>query len=83
MYSTAMRDLKITKLSDEFGQYVIYLRCECGHIRRCSPHTLAAFAGWDAQLEDVVRRLRCSKCNEKKCTARAVPMTTPRGYKSH
>lgn len=24
----AMRDLKITRLSDEFGQYVIYLRCE-------------------------------------------------------
>jgi hypothetical protein len=22
------------------------LRCECGHIRRCHPHTLAAFAGW-------------------------------------
>jgi hypothetical protein len=40
-----MRDLKITKLSDEFGQYVIYLRCECGDIRRCHPHTLAAFAG--------------------------------------
>ena len=34
MYSTTMGDLKITKLSDEFGQYVIYLRCECGHIRR-------------------------------------------------
>jgi hypothetical protein len=83
MYSIAMRDLNITKLSDEFGQYVIYLRCECGHIRRCSPHTLAAFAGWDALLENVVRRLRCSKCNQKRCTARTVPMTTPRGYKSH
>jgi hypothetical protein len=61
MYSTAMRDLKITKLSDEFGQYLIYLRCECGHIRRCHPHTLAAFAGWDARLDDVVRRLRCQR----------------------
>jgi hypothetical protein len=38
-----MRDLKITKLSDEFGRYVIYLRCECGHIRRCCPHALTAF----------------------------------------
>ena len=83
MYSTTMRDPKIMKLSDEFGQYVIYLRCECRHIRRCHPHTLAAFAGWDARLEDVVRRLRCSKCNAKKCTARTVPMTTPRSYKRH
>jgi hypothetical protein len=78
-----MRDLKIDKLSDQFGQYVIYLRCKCGHIRRCSPHTLAAFAGWDASMVDVVRRLRCSKCHQKRCMARAVPMTTPRGYKSH
>ena len=83
MYSMAMRDLKIEKLSDEFGQYVIYLKCACGHIRRCHPHTLAAFAGWEASLDQVVKRLRCSKCNQKQCTARAVPMTTPRGYKSH
>ncbi len=73
-----MRDLKIAKLSDEFGQYLIYLKCECGHIRRCSPHTLAAFAGWDATLADVVKRLRCSKCNEKKCTARTVREPRPR-----
>jgi hypothetical protein len=78
-----MRDLTITTLSDEFGQYVIYLRYECGDFRRCHPHTLPAFAGWDATLDAVVRRLRCSKCNQKRCTARTVPMTTPRGYKSH
>jgi hypothetical protein len=78
-----MRDLHIEKLSDEFGQYVIYLRCECGHIRRCHPNTLAAFAGWEARLDDVVRRLRCTKCNAKKCTARTVRDTVPRGYKSN
>jgi hypothetical protein len=83
MYSNGMRDLVIDKLDDQFGQYVIYLRCVCGHIRRCHPHTLAAFAGWDARLDDVVRRMRCSKCNQKKCTARAVAMAAPRGYKSH
>jgi hypothetical protein len=77
-----MRDLKITKLSDEFGQYAIFLECSCGHTRRCNPHTLAAFAGWDANLADVVRRLRCSKCNQKKCTARAVDLTKPRDYKN-
>ena len=67
-----MRDLPIIRLSDEFGQYVIYLRCGCGHVRRCSPKTLAGFAGWDAKLGDVVRRLRCSKCNARECTARTV-----------
>lgn len=47
------------------------------------PHTLTHFAGWDAKLDDVVRRLRCSQCHQKRCTARAVSMMTPRGYKSH
>ena len=78
-----MRDLKVDRLSDEFGQYLIYLKCECGHIRRYHPKTLANDAGWDARLEDIVKRLRCSKCNQKKCTARAVEDVRPRGYKSH
>jgi hypothetical protein len=29
MYSYAVRDLQITQLSDEFGQSIIYLRCDC------------------------------------------------------
>jgi hypothetical protein len=72
------RDFKIDKLSDEFGQYLILIECACGHTRRASPHTLAAFVGWDANLADVVRRLRCSKCNQKRCTARAVELIKPR-----
>jgi len=83
MYSIAMRDLKIELLSDEFGQYEILLTCLCGHTRRCTPHTLAGFAGWDAKLQDVVRRLRCSKCDKKRCTARTFALTKPRDYKSH
>jgi hypothetical protein len=78
-----MRDLHIEKLSDEFGQYEIHLRCECGHSRRCHPHTLAAFAGWEAKLADVVKRMRCTKCSARKCTARTVRDTAPRGYKAH
>jgi hypothetical protein len=74
-----MCDLKIKKISDEFGQYLIFLECECGHVRHCNPSTLAAFAGWDAKLEDVVRRLRCTKCRDKKCTARVVRQQKPRG----
>jgi hypothetical protein len=63
--------LKIEKLSDEFGQYQILLTCDCGHTRRCYPRTFAAIAGWDANLKDVIKRLRCSKCGERKCEAKA------------
>jgi hypothetical protein len=71
------------KLSDEFGQYVNYLHCECGHTRRRMPRSLAAFAGWEANLADVVRRMRCSKCGKKSCKARAVEEIKPRGYHGH
>jgi len=81
MYSIGVRDLIVDRLSDHFGQYTVYLRCACGHIRRCDPHTLANFAGWDARLEGVVRRLRCSKCGKKQCTARVVEPVKPRGYR--
>ena len=78
-----MRNLKIEKLCDEFGQYHILLRCVCGHTRRCHPKTLAGIAGWSAKLDDVVRRLRCTKCGEKKCTAKVMRDLAPRGFKSH
>lgn len=78
-----MRDLKIVRLSDEFGQYELWLTCKCGHTRRCNPRTLASIAGWEAELAAIVRRLRCIKCGQRNCTARALPPTPPRGYKSH
>ena len=79
-----MRDLKINKLRAEFGICELHLKCElCLHERKVAPHLLATLCGWDARLEDVERRMRCSVCRQKKCTARAVPLTTPRGYKSH
>ena len=53
------------KLSDEFGQYTILLKCACGHTRRAIPKTFANVAGWDALLADIVKRLRCSKCDKK------------------
>ena len=52
--------LTVVRLSDHFGQYVLMLECECGHTRTAQPQTLAALAGWDALLADVVKRLRCS-----------------------
>ena len=77
-------DFKVEKLSDEFGQYDLVLTCAaCGHERKIVPKSLANIAGWDAKLEDLTRRLRCSKCGERRCKARPLPPTPPRGYKSH
>jgi hypothetical protein len=78
------REFRVEKLADEFGQYELYLKCEsCLHERHTTPHLLAKICGWDARLTDVVRRLRCSVCGKHQCTARAVPVMPPRGYKSH
>jgi DNA-directed RNA polymerase subunit M/transcription elongation factor TFIIS len=74
---------QVDKLSDEFGQYTLVLTCgKCGHERTAQPHTLGRLCGWDAKLEEVVRRLRCSKCGAKQCAWRAFPPRKPRGYTS-
>ena len=49
------------------------LKCECGHIRMARPDTLAKLAGWDAELALVVKRMRCSKCGKRQCTASVRP----------
>jgi hypothetical protein len=67
--------LTVVKLSDHFGQYVLLLKCECGHTRTAQPRTLAALAGWDALLADVVKRLRCSHCGTRRCSATVRPET--------
>jgi hypothetical protein len=78
------RDLKVERLSDEFGQYELILKCEsCLREWHTTPHMVANICGWDARLADVARRMRCSVCGKKKCAARAVPLTKPRGYTSH
>jgi len=71
----------VDKLSDEFGQYTLVLKCaECGHERKAEPLTLGRLCGWDSRLEDVAKRMRCSKCGKKRCTLRAFPPKKPRGY---
>jgi hypothetical protein len=65
--------LTVVKLSDHFGQYVLTLKCECGHTRTEQPQTLAAIAGWDALLVDVLKRLRCSHCGGRNCSATVRP----------
>ncbi len=62
----------VDKLSDEFGQYTLVLKCaECGHERKAEPLTLGRLCGWDARLEDVAKRMRCSRCGKKRCTLKA------------
>ena len=62
-------DLRFNKLSDEFGQYTLVLQCSsCGHERHAQPHALARLCGWDTGIDQVVRRLRCSKCGKQQCT---------------
>ena len=67
--------LTIKKLSDNFGQYVLTLKCACGHARTARPSTLAALAGWDAVLDVIVKRMRCSRCGKRQCTASVWPET--------
>jgi len=73
----------VDKLSDEFGQYRLVLTCAaCGHERTAEPHALGRLCGWDARLEAVAKRMRCSKCGKKQCTMRVFPPQKPRGYTS-
>ena len=65
--------LTVVRLADHFGQYIITIKCECGHTRQARPKTFAGLAGWDALLTDVVRRLRCSQCGKRRCTATVRP----------
>jgi hypothetical protein len=74
------KDFKVQRLSDEFGQYLLVIRCSgCAHERRAYPKTLARICGWDAKLADLEKRLRCSKCGKKSCHMRAIEMQRPRG----
>jgi hypothetical protein len=78
-----MPPFHVDKLSDEFGQYTLILTCAaCGYERITSPKMLGRLCGWDARLEEVASRMRCSKCGKKKCSAKAVPLRKPRRYSS-
>src|SRR5579859_3021547 len=78
------RSFRVEKLSDEFGQYDLILKCHaCGHERNALPRTLAKICGWDASFEDLKKRLRCSKCGKRQCELRAFPQTPPRKHHTH
>jgi hypothetical protein len=74
------REFKVIRLCDEFGQYLLMLKCQsCGHERSAYPSSLANFCGWDATLVNVEKRMRCSTCGKRACRLRAVPVQKPRG----
>jgi hypothetical protein len=58
----------IKRLSDGFGQWILILVCACGHRRIARAEALARAAGWDAELEHVIRRMRCSRCGKRRCS---------------
>jgi DNA-directed RNA polymerase subunit RPC12/RpoP len=56
----------IHKLSDEFGNFVLTIRCmKCGHTREGDTFALARLVGWNASLDSIARRMRCSVCDHK------------------
>jgi len=67
--------VNVVKLSDHGGQFVLTVKCACGHARTAQPQTLARFAGWDALLVDVVKRMRCSRCDARNCSISVRPET--------
>ena len=76
------RELNIVRLSDEFGQYQLHLMCRtCRHERYAFPHTFTHLYGWDAKIDDLVARLRFSKCGQRNCAARVIPQQKPRGIR--
>ncbi len=60
--------MKVVKLSDNGGQYVLLIRCTCGYIRALQPVAIATQVGWDALLSDVVKRMRCGRCRQRACS---------------
>jgi ribosomal protein S27E len=75
-----MRAPKVTRLGDEFGDYVLTIRCrQCRHTRIAEPKALACLAGWEITLTELATRLRCTECGAKDCELTAHKRPRPRG----
>jgi hypothetical protein len=68
------------KLRDRFADYDHSIKCrKCGHVRVTEPHALAKILGWEATIESVAPRLRCSKCHARgQCELTAQAQRRPR-----
>ena len=69
----------IRKLDDCFGQFLVRVSCSCGFKREVEPEALARLVGWEATLEALAPRLRCSHCGKKAAEVVAVATPRPRG----
>jgi hypothetical protein len=74
----------IKELSDRFADYTLRIFCRaCKHERTTEPHAIAKLVGWEATLDAVAKRMRCSKCNTRgECELTAFNTPKPRGYRS-
>jgi hypothetical protein len=52
----------IKKLDDCFGQFLVRVTCKCGAAREITPDARARLVGWQATLEELAQRMRCSQC---------------------
>jgi hypothetical protein len=74
----------VTRLNDRFGDYVINVQCrKCKHSREIDPHALAKLVGWEAELEKLADRFRCSKCHAKSVDLQIGFEKKPRRWNSH
>jgi DNA-directed RNA polymerase subunit RPC12/RpoP len=70
----------VKKLSDQFGDYTLIVRCtKCTHRRVMDPQALARLVGWDTPVEKFATRLRCSNCGSTGPELLREPIRRPRG----
>jgi hypothetical protein len=75
-----MRKPLVRRLSDQFGDYLLVLKCaKCQHVRSTEPVALAKIVGWDATLESLATRLRCAACGAKEVEFEVQRRPRPRG----
>ena len=73
----------IRKLDDRFGDYLLVLQCrKCQHSRSALPEAFARIVGWSVLIDDLVRRMRCSKCGAQSPAWSVERVPRPRGSES-
>jgi len=69
---------------EDFGQYEILWSAKCGHHEEDARRTpWPRFAGWDADMKDVVSAMRRCEVQSEKLNARVIEQSRTAGYKSH
>jgi len=70
----------IKKLEDCFGDFLVHVKCQCGHVRTIRPTALAPIVGWICTLDALPPRMRCSACGAQgQCSTMAIAEPRPRG----